>query len=425
MGFWKELLFGVTEDRAEVTVETEIDNVLLSAFLESTDMDRRKALQIPTVASAITILGQVIASTPIKMYKSENGAVEEVKDDVRVKLLNDETGDTLNANDMWKAVVEDYFLGKGAYIYINKARGKVKSLHYIKENEISIIPNTDPIFKDFDIMVRGEGYKPYDFIKILRNSKDGASGTSIVTEHSNILSVAYNSLVFEENIVKKGGNKKGFLKSETGLSKEAMDQLKKAFKRLYSNNSENVVVLNKGIDFKEASNTLVEMQLNENKTTNAKEIGKIFHISPNLLEGGSASITPNKEIGRMVRLAAVPIMYDIQCALNKDYLLEKEKEFNVEDGKPFYYFAFDTKELLKGDIKERFEAYKMGIESNIMTIDEVRYEEDLPSLGLEFVKLGLADVLYNPKTKEIYTPNTGGTAKIDDLKGGETNENRD
>ena len=116
MGFWKELLFGVTEDRAEVTVETEIDNVLLSAFLESTDMDRRKALQIPTVASAITILGQVIASTPIKMYKSENGAVEEVKDDVRVKLLNDETGDTLNANDMWKAVVEDYFLGKGAYI---------------------------------------------------------------------------------------------------------------------------------------------------------------------------------------------------------------------------------------------------------------------------------------------------------------------
>ena len=37
-------------------------------------------------------------------------------------------------------------------------------------------------------------------------------------------------------------------------------------------------------------------------------------------------------------------MTAIQCALNRDLLLEKEK--------PELYFAFDTKELLKGDIKE-------------------------------------------------------------------------
>jgi len=52
---------------------------------------------------------------------------------------------------------------------------------------------------------------PYEFIKLLRNTKDGAEGVSIIEENNLMLSVAYNSLVFEETLVKKGGNKKGFV----------------------------------------------------------------------------------------------------------------------------------------------------------------------------------------------------------------------
>jgi phage portal protein BeeE len=84
-----------------------------------------------------------------------------------------------------------------------------------------------------------------------------------------LLSVSYCELTYEENLVRKGGNKRGFLKSPNKLTDQAMDALKAAFRRLYQNSEENVVVLNNGIDFKEASNTSVEMQLNENKRTNA------------------------------------------------------------------------------------------------------------------------------------------------------------
>ena len=30
----------------------------------------------------------------------------------------------------------------------------------------------------------------------------------------------------------------------------------------------------------------------------------------------------------------------------------------------------------------------------------------MPKLGLHWIKLGLQDVLYDPKTKTVYTPNT-------------------
>ena len=72
-----------------------------------------------------------------------------------------------------------------------------------------------------------------------------------------------------------------------------------------------------------------------------------------------------------------------------------------------------SKEIIKGDIKTRFEAYKTALESNLMQIDEVRYLENLEPLGLNFIKLGLQDVLFNPVTKEVYTPNTNQVTNIE------------
>ena len=65
-------------------------------------------------------------------------------------------------------------------------------------------------------------------------------------------------------------------------------------------------------------------------------------------------------------------------------------------------------------MKERFDAYKTALDANFMQIDEVRYAEDLEPLGLSWVKLGLQDVLYDPKTKRIYTPNTNKTSTMEE-----------
>lgn len=54
-------------------------------------------------------------------------------------------------------------------------------------------------------------YYPFDFVKIMRKTKDGFTSKPITEENSKILAVAYDSLKFESDIVKKGGNKKAFL----------------------------------------------------------------------------------------------------------------------------------------------------------------------------------------------------------------------
>ena len=84
----------------------------------------------------------------------------------------------------------------------------------------------------------------------------------------------------------------------------------------------------------------------------------------------------------------------------------------LESEKGKKYFSFDMNELLRGDMKTRFEAYRTAIQGGFMTRDEVRYREDLPELGFNLICLNLGDVYYNPETDEIYTPNTGETMKI-------------
>lgn len=382
------------------------EELVLKGFLNENTISEREAMNIPSVSRCVNLIAGTVSMIPIKLYKEEflNGKRKTVEiEDARCDLFNLDTKDTLDGADFKRALVRDYLLFGSAYAYINKRRNTIKSLNYVSNENVCITGNFDPIFKDYNILVRGQSYKPFEFLKILRNTKTGAQGVGIIEENQEILKVAYLTLKFEQNLVSTGGSKKGFIKSEKKITKEAMDSLKRAWRDLYCNTENNVIVLNDNLDFKEASNTSTEMQLNENKNSINNSILDVFGVPTEW----------NWET--FIKTAVMPILTTIECALNRDLLLEKEKKS--------FYFAFDTKEITKGDIKTRFEAYKTALDANLMQIDECRYMEDLEPLGLNFIKLGLQDVLFNPQTKEVYTPNTNKVTNISDT-GGENFENR-
>lgn len=386
-----------TETRESID-ETTIGSALAKALLGSGQISFETALQIPAVSASIDFISGICARTPVKLYKETGEETTEITDDIRVKLLNDETGDLLNAYQMKKAWVTDYFDGRG-YIYINRNYNKVVSLNYVEKNRISVMKNTDPIFKDADIFIADKKYYPFEFLRLCRNTIDGVTGKSIVESNSQLLSLYSDTLKFEQMLMKTGGNKKGFLKSEKRLAKEAIDDIKEAWQNLFSQTSSNMMILNSGMDFKETSATSTEMQLNENKTINANDITMLFLLSSKALQGGS-----DDEIVSAVKTAVIPIIEQMEIAYNSGLLLESEKNT--------MYFACDTSRLERGDILKRYQAYKIALDNNFMQPDEVRYKEDLSPLGFDWIKLGLDSVLYNPKTNMIYTPNTNKSAKI-------------
>lgn len=385
----------------------------LQAVVGQTIITKQTALEVPYINGCLNLIAGTIAGLPIKLYKEESDKVIEVKDK-RVNLLNDDTGDLLDGYTFKYNLILDYLIYGSGYAYINRHRNNVRSLHYIDNHYISVIPTTDPIYKDVKINVMGGSYRYYDFISLARNSEDGVQGNGLVTENKEIITLAYKLLKFQRNNVETGGIKKGVIKANNKLKPEALDSLKVAWSNLYGKDSkENCIILNEGLEYKELANTPVEMQMDEMSKSIKDQICSLLKVPLSVLEGtATENVYQN-----FVKLTIIPIINALEAALNQTLLLEDEKSA--------FYFAVDTKELLKGDIEKRYKAYEIGIKNSFLQVDDVRYMEDLEPLNLDFVKLGLADVLYNPKTKEVYTPNTNQTVNVDHMKGGEKNEGTD
>lgn len=396
MNFINNLFF-----REEPVVEQEdtsfnTSDALLRALINGEVIDKEKALSIPAISSAVDTISNLVAICPINLYKKEKdqetGAVKTIKvEDSRTHILNWETGDTLSPMQMKKAIVKDYLTEKGAYVFIEKGINDFKSLRYVEPSQVSILKNVDPIFKDIKYQVYSRDYETWNFLTILRNTTDGAKGKSAIEEITKSIETAYTTIIYELGLVQKGGGKKGFLSSKRKLGKDELTALKNAWREYYGNANENVIILNEGIEFQEGASSSVELQMNERKQTLKNDIKDVFHICDTYDD--------------TIKYAVLPIISAIEDSLNRDFLLESEKGS--------FYFAFDTSELTRGSLKERYEAYKTAKETGWLSINEIRTKEDYDVIdGMDVVGMSLGDVLYDIKNKKYFTPNTGSVTEI-------------
>lgn len=362
--------------------------------------DTKTALNIPAVSACVDFISGTVARLPIRLYRENDGKTSEITCDIRLQLLNDSTGDLLDPYQMKKAFVRDYLLSGAGYIFPERRRNEFVSLRYIANEHVTFTKNYDPIYKTALYQIGTRTFYDDEIMRICRNTNDGVTGIGIIEEHPDILNAAYKQIVYERYLVERGGNKKGFIQVDDRVTQEVLDDLKEKWKTLYSSDNSNMMILNKGLKFVESSNTSVEMQLNESKDTNNELICQIFGLSSKVISGTAN----DDEYISAIKTAVMPVVSAIETALNRSMLLWSE----MSD----HYFTLDTKELLKGDILKRYQAYQIALHEGFLQVDEVRYEEDKEPFNLNWIKLGLQDVLFDTKNHTIYTPNTNQTVKF-------------
>jgi len=379
-------------DRFKQEGKITFSDTLLNAIISGETLSREQVKSIPQVAADIDLIASTFAMIPFRLYRrtkdeSDNEKIIRLDDDIRVRLLNGDTGDTLDGYQMKKALCEDYFLGYngGGYAFIERQGNHVKSLRYVKSEDVGFFMNDDPIYKQYEVSVNAVRYADYEFLKLLRNTRNGVYGESIVREVNEALQAAFSIIAFQVKTLKKGGNKRGFLQADRKLGDNEVRILKESWKSLYSENGEKAAVLNNGVTFKESSESATELQLNQSKVTLDKEIDGLFHVS--------------EDYEKFVKRAVLPIGSAFEASLNQVLLRESEKgEF---------YWAADYSELLKASMKDRYDAYKQAKDTGWLMINEIRGMENLdPVEGMNVLNVGLGAALYNVETGEYYIPNT-------------------
>ena len=396
MAWWQRKKPKQVEER-----DISLQDLIMGANGDSSLISKDQAMQVPALNGGVSLISNTVASLPIKLYKKVGDEITCMDSDTRVKMLNTSTGDLLDGFQMKKALVEDMLIYGAGYIFINRQRNNVASLNYVPNLQVGVsLLDPNPIFKNYEFLIYGAQYKDYQLVKLTRKTQNGVTGLGVLDELNTKLSISYNMMLYEKMLLTTGGNKKGFIKSASRLGVEAMTALKAAFKAFYSNSAESVIVLNQGLDFQEANNSSVEMQLNQNKITDSEEIAKVLNMPVELLDGKVTNMDGLYDA--FIKLAVIPILKAFEAALNKDLLLESEKDS--------FYFEIEKPE--PADILKRFQAYDLAVKDGILQVDEIRAKENYAPLGFDYIKLGLADILYDPKTKQIYTPNTNSLVKM-------------
>lgn len=378
--------------------EARNDNEVLADVAEgliqsSSTVTRQQAMSIPVVAKSVAWIAGAIAALPIKMYHKTDSGYQEVYDDYRLPLLNDYSGNGMIANDLKRQILVDLLLDGNGYAYISKKGNKITKLSYIPTCRLTYTESVDTIDKVVNVWVDSRQVQDYNVFRLVNNSKNGISGIGFVSDCQDLLSTVLGSLQYENSSI-SSGVRRGFLKSKSKLDPEKMNELRRAWRKLTTPNQSDVLVLNAGIEFEDASSTATESQLSQNKVINMHQILAYFGLPTNFFEGvnSDAYLTA-------VRIAILPIVKQLTNALNNYMLLESEKS-NMK-------FEIDTSDLVRINANERFDAYQKGLSSGILTIDEVRRMENLPVLDMQYLKLGLGDVLYNISDGKIFVPNTG------------------
>jgi len=400
---------GCPEDGAE---DVTADDLLLGTTYAGVEMSKEMAMAIPAFASCVDVIAGTMAMLPVRLYRRHGEEVEEVEGDPRVAMLNGESGDAMSGPEIVAAMVEDYYTSdNGGFMFVDRpAYGNgVRSLRYVRSEEVAVVQAGpyDPIYKDSVVLVQGRRYEPWQFVHVARGTRDGRTGRSIVSENAVALAVAYQTMVYEHSLVRRGGNKRGFLQASRHLGKKAFAALKAAWRRFYGSTEENVIALNDGVTFQEASASSVEMQMNERKQGNAKEIYGLFKVPEEVIRCGSTANASRDARNNFVRFCIMPLAATFRAALDEALLLEAEK--------PELYFDFDLTELTKADMKERWEAWQIARSMNAMQIDEIRRAENLPPLGIRYMTMGLDDVLYDPADNRVIVLNMAKAMDLDEL----------
>ena len=356
------------------------------------------------VNANINYIAGRIAPLKVKLYKKEDGKIVEIKGDVRTRLLNHDCGGVISAYNTKFNMIKDYLIQGRSHIFVEKKGLKINSLRYVNPSNVMIIGNTDPIFKKVQYSVMGKPYNDFDFIT-LANTTDGVTFSGLINQNKTLLESAMYMLNNNKVSAKNSNAPKGIIESDIPLGQEELDALKSSWRKFVNSGTEQSFVLNQGLHFQNVGGNNQQNQIVEQQNLLDKQICALFGTSIELING-----TANEQVEKGFLISKlIPLLDKIVEEYNRVLLLESEKL----DG---YFFAFDLSEISKdASMKDRMEAYKVGLESNILDINTVRELENLTRItNLDGVlKMNLSDVLFNVENGNSMILNLGKTVDLD------------
>ncbi len=336
------------------------------------------ALTLPAVMQAVRVLTGVFAMTPLIYYRRlPNGGRERATDNPLYTLFHDRPGH--QTPFAFKELLLADILLQGRYgAYISRdLRQRPAAVTRVDPAGIAVAKYFDrregmTLFYDATLPDGSrERFSGADFWYVPGFTRDGITGLPPIRYMRDALGAALATSDFAARYWRDDARPGLVLSTEQKVTPDDRDKIKRDWKAKFAGNNHDVAVLDQSLKPVPFTNDNEKSQFIETRAFQVVDVARAFGVPPHLIFELSKATFSNIEHQSLefVTYHMMPHYERVAQAANITF---------AEDG---HYFEFLPDALLRGDIKTRWEAYKIQREIGVVNGDEIRAAENRNPIG--------------------------------------------
>jgi len=340
------------------------------------------AMCVSAFFACVLVISQTVGKLPLIMYRKNKpgtgGKVgrEEAVNHPLYHLIGAKPNRFNNSQSFREMLTAHTCLRGNSFAFIERVgNGRVYGLLPLEASAVGI--NRDPQTWEVTYTVsQKDGVNGtfgtdqiFHLMDMTLNGYQGITRISYARETIGLTSAAEK---FGATSFKNGVKSSGVYNSKKKLDDPAFERLRNALNEGFSGDNSHKAMIVEGDDtWTPSQMSNIDVQYMELRQFQIPEIARFFGMPLHKIQDMSASTNNNIEQMALEFYTdcLMPWLVRWESALNTQLLtVDEQKE---------YFFKFDVDEILRADMKSRFEAYASGISSEILNPNECREWEDL------------------------------------------------
>lgn len=349
--------------------------------ISGASVNSRTALLNATVLACVRVLSTDVAKSALNLYQTApDGSRREAKDHPLWWIIAHRPNDWQDVFFFWETMVAALALRGNAYSVLRRdGRGRILSMIPVHPDRVTLLEapggalfygvtrngaHGSAQLDDFDYVIPG-GY----MLHLRGMSRDGLQGISVIEYAREAIGLALAQERQAARMALNGARPGGIVESTGKISQESADRFRAAWDKTYGgvDNTGKVMLLWEGMSWKPMTITSVDAQFLEQRKYQVEEICRIFGIPPHKV--GDLSRATNNNI------ESQSLSYFTDTLMGWFERLESALDFQLlsdQDLRDGYYFEFDTRRLLRGDLKTQQEGYRNGRQWGWLSVNDIR-----------------------------------------------------
>jgi HK97 family phage portal protein len=329
------------------------------------------AMQLSAVWACVKLVSETVASLPVSVYKTtQNGREIDENHDLTV-LFSGKVNRYQTKVEFFETVLLNLLVYGNAYCQIQKFGDKIVGLLPLMSSQMEVQLMRDgsltyEYYHDTGVQVYAE--QSIWHLKLFGN---GIVGLSPIAHQRNTLGIAIAAEKAVTNIYRNGAKPSGVLTLDKWLTPEQRDQVRQKFYSLSGGNQDRLMVLEGGMKFDAISLSPQDIELLASRQFQISEICRWYGVPSVMINDTSSTTVWGSGIAQIVegfyKVTLRPILEKIEASMHVH--LNKTRNREIE---------FDFNALTRGDLKTRYETYRIGIHGGFLMPDEARIAEGLP-----------------------------------------------